>query len=78
MPTQRQIKKAARLWSLALVASVDGMDEGEVRKEARRAAFATLERMGFDPYSLTDEAACLRAALTEELPPPQPAAVPLE
>jgi hypothetical protein len=65
---KKQIKKAARLYSLALVAHLDGGDTEEqdaVKTEARRAATEALTRLGFEPGELTTLENCINAAKSE-------------
>jgi hypothetical protein len=67
MATKRQIKKAARLWSLALIAHTDGWsdddDESAVRAIAVERAVLELHRKGYDPGDLQSERDCLDAVI---------------
>lgn len=67
MATKRQVEKAARLWSLALIAhtDVDCDDEvaSAVRSIAVERALTDLQRKGYDPGQLLCERDCLDAVI---------------
>lgn len=64
---KRQLRKAAQLWALALVAHVQlDADTGddtanEIREIAILNARRKLERLGFDPANLKTEKECAEA-----------------
>ena len=64
--TKRQITKASRLYSLAVVANCDlggafGDDEDAVAQAAIEKARADLDRLGFDPGQLSSLESCINA-----------------
>lgn len=70
--TKRQIQKAARLYSLAMIALTDGggdaeneamaTDENAVRVAAAQTATIALARLGFEPAQLVTISHCIDAA----------------
>lgn len=64
MTTKRQMAKAARLWSLAVIAQMDG-GEGEegmvLRKVAADKAVDTLWSLGYGRGELLSEGDCINA-----------------
>lgn len=63
--TNKQTTKAARLYSLALVAHVGGVTDSEdqdaVKAAARSAALDALERLGFEAGQLLTLEDCIKA-----------------
>ena len=65
--TKKRIDKAARLYSLAIVANADSggaenEDECSVMDRARELATAALERLGYSPLDLLTIQQCIDAA----------------